>query len=99
MNSTPFRKITQISEHHCGPAVLAMLLDALQVTTTQEEIAQAAGAANAINVHGMRVDQLGLACSRIAPHAQFWYKHSASLDDIRFLLSRGFGVGVEWQGL
>lgn len=93
------RKVTQISESHCGPAVLEMLLDAMGITVSQREIARAAGVTQTIEEHGTRVDQLGLACSRLAPQMQFWYKYHSTLDDIRYVLKRGFAVGVEWQGL
>jgi hypothetical protein len=94
-----FHKIQQISEAHCGPAVLVMLLEAVGVQTTQEDIARAAGVEYSIDEHGMRLDQLAIACHKIAPDAQFWYKYDSSLDDIRYILQRGYGIGVEWQGL
>lgn len=94
-----FRQFIQISESHCGPAVLQMLLDAIGVTASQTDITRAAGAEQTIDKHGTRGDQLALACSRVAPQTQFWYKYHASLDDIRYLLNRGYIVGVEWQGL
>lgn len=94
-----FRQFIQISESHCGPAVLQMLLDAIGVTAHQDDITRAAGAEHTIEEHGTRVDQLALACSRVAPQTQFWYKYHASLDDLRYLLGRGYIVGVEWQGL
>ncbi len=92
-------QITQIDESHCGPAVLAMLLDALGVEVTQHQIAQAADIVQTIDEHGARIDQLALACARLAPTTQFWYKYRSTLDDIKYLLSRNFVVGVEWQGL
>jgi ABC-type bacteriocin/lantibiotic exporter with double-glycine peptidase domain len=92
-------QITQISESHCGAAVLQMLLDALGVTTSQQEIAEKAGVNETIAEHGMRVDQIAIACNRIAPHLTFWYKYYASLDDIQYLLNHNIPLGVEWQGL
>lgn len=92
-------QILQISESHCGPAVIQMLLDAVGIRWTQDEITRAAGAVETIEEDGTRVDQLARAVVRLAPHAQFWYKYYSSLDDIQYLLSRGYGVGVEWQGL
>jgi hypothetical protein len=76
-----------------------MLLDAIGISASQADIARAAGAEQTIDQDGTRVDQLALACSRIAPQTQFWYKYHSSLDDIRYLLSRGYIIGVEWQGL
>jgi hypothetical protein len=93
------RRVTQISEAHCGAAVLQMLLEAVGVTTDQPTIAAMAEVTDTIDEHGMRVDQIALASTRIAPHAQFWYKYYASLEDIKYLLMRGIAIGVEWQGL
>jgi len=92
-------QILQISEAHCGPAVIQMLLDALEIRYSQEEITRAAGVEETIDEYGTRIDQLARGVIRLAPQTQFWYKYYASLDDIQYLLSRGYGVGVEWQGL
>lgn len=94
-----FRQFIQISESHCGPAVLQMLLDAVGVTTSQENITRAAGIEHTIDKLGSRMDQLALAAARVAPQTQLWYKFHATLDDIRYVLKRGYIVGVEWQGL
>lgn len=94
-----FPHVQQISEAHCGAAVLEMLLAVLGEQVTQEEIAAAADVEDTIAEHGMRVDQIALASSRLAPHLQFWYKYKSTLDDLRVVLNKGYGVGVEWQGL
>ena len=93
------RQITQISEAHCGAAVLQMLLETVGITTTQLEIAQKAGVTDIIDEHGMRVDQIALACQAIAPEISFWYKYYSSLENIKYLLQNNIAVGVEWQGL
>lgn len=89
----------QITDSHCGPAVLQMMLAALGVSVSQEEITRAAEVQDTIEEDGTRIDQLALACSRLAPHTTFWYKYESSLKDIRYLLRTGYIVGVEWQGL
>src|ERR1051325_2155201 len=38
------RRIEQISENHCGPAVIPMLLENIGISVTQEAITDAAGA-------------------------------------------------------
>lgn len=91
--------IRQISESHCGAAVLEILLEILGEEFSQEEITAAADAEQSIEEHGLRIDQLALASSRLAPHLQFWYKYKSTLDDLRVVIDRGYGVGVEWQGL
>ena len=93
------QRITQISEAHCGPAVLQMLLETVGVSTDQETITDLAGVADTIEEHGTRVDQLALACQHIAPHVQFRYKYLANLEDLKYLLQQGIPVGVEWKGL
>lgn len=93
------RQITQISEAHCGAAVLQMLLEVCGVVTSQQAIAYVAGVEETIQEHGMRVDQIATACARLAPQLTFWYKYHSSLEDIRYLLDRNIPLGVEWQGL
>ncbi len=92
-------QVTQISEEHCGAAVLQMLLETLGVTTTQQVIAEVAGVEKTIAVHGMRIDQIAVACNRIAPHLTFWYKYYSSVEDLKYLLQKNIAIGVEWQGL
>jgi ABC-type bacteriocin/lantibiotic exporter with double-glycine peptidase domain len=94
------RRIEQISENHCGPAVIQMLLENLGVNATQEEITDAAGATFTIETHGTRVDQLAKAVKQLAPIAKLWYKEKASPEDLEYVLNIcKFPVGVEWQGL
>jgi hypothetical protein len=94
------RRAQQITDSHCGPAVIQMLLSNLDIEVTQQQVAAAGGAENFIEMHGMRVDQLAQAVKTLAPDAQFWYKDSASLDDLRALvLKHQYPVGVEWQGV
>src|SRR5690349_3075748 len=94
------RWIEQITENHCGPAVIQMLLENIGVHVTQEKITDAAGATLTIVTHGTRVDQLSQAVERLAPGARLWFKEKASLDDLEYALTVGrYPVGVEWQGL
>jgi ABC-type bacteriocin/lantibiotic exporter with double-glycine peptidase domain len=94
------RRIEQITENHCGPAVIQMLLENIGVNATQEEITEAAGATRTIAEHGTRVDQLAKAVHQLAPAARLWYKEKASLEDLEYVLDVcKFPVGVEWQGL
>ena len=94
------RRIEQITENHCGPAVIQMLLENIGVNVTQEEITEAAGATRTIETHGTRVDQLAKAVHHFAPDARLWYKEKASVDDLEYVLDEcKFPVAVEWQGL
>lgn len=93
-------RFTQISESHCGPAVIQMLLSNLGIEVTQEAVAEAGCATNLIELNGMRVDQLAEAIKSLAPQAQFWYKERSSLDDlVSLVVDYGYPVGVEWQGV
>jgi ABC-type bacteriocin/lantibiotic exporter with double-glycine peptidase domain len=94
------RRIEQITENHCGPAVLQMLLENIDVKVSQEEITEAAGATHTIAEHGTRVDQLAKAVHQFAPDARLWYKEHASPEDLEYVLDIcKFPVAVEWQGL
>lgn len=94
------RRIQQITENHCGPAVIQMLLENIGVDATQEEITEAAGATHTIETHGTRVDQLAKAVQQLAPIAKLWYKEKATPEDLEYVLDTcKFPVGVEWQGL
>ena len=94
------RRIEQITENHCGPAVTQMLLENIGVNVSQEEITEAAGATHTIETHGTRVDQLARAVHELAPIAKLWYREKASVEDLEYVLNEcKFPVGVEWQGL
>ena len=94
------RRIEQITENHCGPAVLQMLLENIGINAAQEEITEAAGATQTIETHGTRVDQLATAVQQLAPIAKLWYKEKATVQDLEYVLDVcKYPVGVEWQGL
>ena len=94
------RRIEQITENHCGPAVLQMLLENIGINAAQEEITEAAGATHTIETHGTRVDQLAKAVQTLAPIAKLWFKEKATVEDLEYVLDIcKFPVGVEWQGL
>lgn len=94
------RRIQQITENHCGPAVTQMLLENIGVNASQEEITEAAGATHTIETHGTRVDQLAKAVQALAPIAKLWYREKASVEDLAYVLDEcKYPVGVEWQGL
>jgi hypothetical protein len=93
-------RFTQLSESHCGPAVIQMMLSALGMDVSQETIVDAAGIGDRLEEHGSRVDQLALAIKRLVPELRFYYKDHATLDDVvRIVEQEGYPVGVEWQGL
>ena len=93
-------RFKQISESHCGPAVIQMQLSLHGLDVRQEQVAEAGGASSLIEMNGMRVDQLARAVRRLAPHLRFYYKERATLDDlVRIVADYRYPVGVEWQGV
>lgn len=77
-----------------------MLLSNLGIDVSQEAIAEAGGAADLIDLHGMRVDQLALAVARLAPRVIFYHKDHATLEELVQVVNHyRYPVGVEWQGL
>lgn len=93
-------RFTQISESHCGPAVIQMQLQNLDIEVTQQAVAEAGGANDLIDQLGMRVDQLDRAVRKLAPQTCFWYKDHSSIEELVHLVTDyGYPVGIEWQGL
>jgi len=93
-------RITQISESHCGPAVVQMLFSYLGYKISQEKITEASGATKYLKTRGTRVDQLARAVKKLAPNTVLLYKKKASIRDIRKLTKiYKYPVGVEWQGI
>lgn len=93
-------RFTQLSESHCGPAVIQMMLSSMGIDVSQELIVDAAEAAERIEEHGTRVDQLALAVRRLVPELRFYYKDHATIDElVRIVDQEGYPVGVEWQGM
>jgi hypothetical protein len=93
-------RFKQISESHCGPAAIQMLLSNLGIEVTQEQVAEAGGATSLIAMNGMRVDQLALAVHRLAPEVVFYVKDHSTIEElVRIVNDYRHPVGVEWQGL
>ena len=94
------KRIRQISGYHCGPAVLSMLLSHCGSEINQEALVEAAEIRHKLEAYGMTIDEMGKAVANIAPQLQFWYKESATLEDIDSIVKlHGYPVGVEWQGV
>ena len=93
-------RFTQISESHCGPAVIQMLLHNLGIEVTQEEVVEAGGASDLIEQLGMRVDQLNQAVRHLAPQTRFWYKDHSTIEAlVQIVNDYDYLVGIEWQGV
>ncbi len=95
-----FLKSVQISESHCGPAVLQMLLGNIGIDISQQAIAEAAGITKTIARDGTRIDHMVKAIENLHINARLWYKAQSTIQDIGLLLDTyRYPVGVEWQGL
>ncbi|HEX8923482.1 MAG TPA: hypothetical protein VF828_02000 [Patescibacteria group bacterium] len=95
-----FARHVQISDSHCGPAVVQMLLENHGVITTQEDIVHQAAIEKTLEKHGSRIDQLAYAVKKIRPDFDLLYKDLSNLNEIdEFINSYDLPVAVEWQGL
>lgn len=93
-------RVCQISEYHCGPAVLQMLLAQRGVRAAQDRLTELAEIEATISVHGARVDQLARAVERLREGVCLWRKERGTVDDLVALVrDRRAPAGVEWQGL
>lgn len=90
---------TQITESHCGPAVVQMLLSNLNIKASQRRIAVAAGVVKRIRKYGVRIDQIVKALDKLNVNAVLWYKKKSSIEDIIRLNELNYPVGIEWQGM
>ncbi len=94
------RRVSQLDDDHCGPAVLEMLISNVGLTLTQTQLVEAAGIQKKLLTHGMFIEEMGLALSRLAPDYQFWFKRESTLRELSQLVTDAhYPVGVEWQGI
>lgn len=93
-------KVTQITDSHCGPAVLQVLFSHLKKTFTQDEIVSVARIKSRIKKDGMRPNYMADAVMKLAPDCQFWFKQHATSRDLSLLVNTyKWPVGVNWQNL
>jgi hypothetical protein len=93
-------RFRQISESHCGPAVIQMMLSYLGRDVTQEAVADAGETSSLITMQGMRVDQMALAVRRLAPEGIFYVKDHCTVEELAHVVQDyRYPVGVEWQGV
>jgi len=92
--------VPQITESHCGPAVLELALSFIGKKVAQEDVVTAAKVKKRIMKHGMLPSQLALAVEKLAPDVKFWFSHPATNEDLNALLHKyHWPVIVNWQGL
>lgn len=90
-------RIAEISNTHCGPATLAMLLGNSGVRVGQNKIVQVSSTIERIRNNGMAIWEMDVATKKLS-NLVFWLKYNATTDDIKELLRRGYPVGIDWQG-
>ncbi len=92
-------RVCQISEYHCGPAVLQMLVARCGVDADQVRLTHLAQARTSISTRGVRVDELARAVRELNAGLCLWYKTRATPADLFAVVKRyRHPVGVEWQG-
>lgn len=103
-NSLPFpglHRVRQITNVHCGPAVVKMMLSFVGVRVMQKEVMAAAGITEAkLRNYGMVYTEMAKAVNNLAPSCNFWYKSDSSLGELSQVINVfRYPVGVEWQGI
>lgn len=94
------KRVKEMSNYACGPAVLQMMLSFVGIKVTQIGIIKSLRAQKKIRLYGLNIGDLARAV-RIAGKGRvfFWKKEKASIQDmIRIIEKFNFPVGVEWQG-
>lgn len=90
----------QITDSHCGPAVVSGLLGFYDIKVTQDEVVEAANVKSRLKKHGMRPDQMAKAIRLLAPNLNIWFKQNANRRDLDVLINKyELPVVVDWQGL
>jgi hypothetical protein len=105
-NSSPniafptIHRIKQLTDYHCGPAVLVMLASYIGITINQNDIIKAAKVEKSYKKRGMTVPELGRGLLILHPYdIAFWYKNESTFEDIQTILYKEhYPVGIEWQG-
>lgn len=94
------KRVAQMTNSHCGPAVLEMLFSNLGITIDQNQFVMATGISHKIEEYGMTVSEMINAVTLMAPDHTFWFKENSSQEELDFLVNQKYyPVGVEWQGV
>src|SRR5687767_3105198 len=93
-------RVMQISEAHCGPATLRMMMAHLGIKVFQREIVAAAKVSKRLREHGVSLADLVLAVRELAPEFEIWYKEDTSFSELdRVVNAFKYPAGVEYQGI
>lgn len=90
----------QITDSHCGPAVVKALLGYNGIQVTQDQVVEASKSKSRLNKHGMGPAQISLAVDQLSKGLKFLYKQDATSRDLERLIKfHKLPVVVNWQGL
>lgn len=90
----------QITDSHCGPAVIQSLLAFNHFPVSQDEIVNSVHAQRTIKKNGLRPKQLRKSVEKLAPHLKLLIKEHATAKDLKILIHDfHLPVGINWQGL
>lgn len=93
-------RVRQVTDSHCGPAVLEMLASFVGEDTKQNKIVKAAKIERSILKNGMSVEEMAMAEKALLKKSKFWFKKNSSVADlIKIITTYKYPVGVEWQGI
>lgn len=104
VKGTPFptmARVKQVSNSHCGPAVIVMLYSFLKVKVSQRGLVSSLRAQNKIKNFGFNMKDIARA-TKIAGKGSFvfWRKSHAKISDLDLIVNKHKSpVAVEWQGV
>ncbi|HET7099157.1 MAG TPA: hypothetical protein VFI61_02925 [Patescibacteria group bacterium] len=94
-------RVRQITNSHCGPAVLTSLYSNLGVKTSQKAIVGSLRVVNKIKKYGLNVGDMARGAKIVGKGAfVFWKKAGGKVSDLDAVINKyKYPVGVEWQGV
>lgn len=95
------KRVRQITNSHCGPAVLVALFSNLGIRVSQKSIVKSLRARNKIKDFGLTIKEMAKA-ARISGEGEtvFWKKINSKVSDLDQIVNKyKYPVGVEWQGV
>lgn len=95
------KRVKQITNNHCGPAVIQELFSFLGKSVSQTSVVRSIKGETKIKKYGLNILDLAKATRILGKHEfVFWRKHKATIGDILKILNKyHYPVGVEWQGV
>lgn len=94
-----FKRVRQKTGSYCGPAVFEMLVSSYGLDLDQESLVDAGEARSTIMKVGMQLPKLAQGLSKLYPDLRVWKKNDAKIGDLTTILTKGYVVAVDWQGV